>query len=207
MGSMGDALDRWWARLRWRRRGAWQWPTFALLTVVDGALLAWLPFTGGDAEPVGALLVAGVLNLVVLAVAGPAFGWLLRRRRADLPSDVAADRAAVTAMLALTLALLAGGMAHRSAKQAHERQRGEAVARARRFAEAHAPAAFRPVTMRDVWDQGGGLWRTCFAGADPERDYCVFVRFDDGRPVVRADPDQRPNRVAAGPLAAGDISR
>ena len=111
MGSMGDALDRWWARLRWRRRGAWQWPTFALLTVVDGALLAWLPFTGGDAEPVGALLVAGVLNLVVLAVAGPAFGWLLRRRRADLPSDVAADRAAVTAMLALTLALLAGAWA------------------------------------------------------------------------------------------------
>ena len=35
-----------WRRLRWRLRGAWQWPTFALLTVLDALLVARLPFQG-----------------------------------------------------------------------------------------------------------------------------------------------------------------
>src|SRR4051812_17810009 len=35
-----------WRRLRWRLRGAWQWPAFAVLTVVDALLVARLPFQG-----------------------------------------------------------------------------------------------------------------------------------------------------------------
>ena len=36
----------WWPRLRWRMRGAWQWPAFAVLTLLDGVLLTKLPFYG-----------------------------------------------------------------------------------------------------------------------------------------------------------------
>lgn len=196
-----------WRRLRWRLRGAWQWPVYALLTVVDALLLARLPFAGGEAELFGALLAAGLLNLAVVAVVGPTGGLLLRRRRDDLPREVASDRAAVGGMVVLALVLTGGGLAHRPSKQAHDRQRATAVARSRAYAEAHAPARFRPVVLRDVWDQGGGLWRTCFAGRDPRRDYCVFVRFDGDRPVVRHDPDETTNVESAGPFNRGRIGR
>ena len=36
----------WLPRLKWRIRGAWQWPAFALLTVLDAVLLTQLPFYG-----------------------------------------------------------------------------------------------------------------------------------------------------------------
>src|SRR5262245_26357900 len=52
-----------WRRLRWRLRGAWQWPTFVVLTVVDTILVARLPFQGEGADAMGALLVAGIFNL------------------------------------------------------------------------------------------------------------------------------------------------
>jgi hypothetical protein len=177
------------------------------LTIVDALLLARLPFAGGEAELVGALLAAGLLNLIVVAVAGPVVGHVIRRRRQDLPREVASDHAAVGGMVVLALLLAGGGLAHRPAKQAHDRQRATAVERSRAYAQAHAPARFRPVTMRDVWDQGGDLWRTCFAGRDPQRDYCVFVRFDGGRPVVRHDPDETTNVTMAGPFNRGRISR
>ena len=34
----------WIRRLRWRMRGAWQWPAFAVLTLVDALLITRLPF-------------------------------------------------------------------------------------------------------------------------------------------------------------------
>ena len=33
-------------RLRWRLRGAWQWPTFVVLLVVNAVLLSELPLAG-----------------------------------------------------------------------------------------------------------------------------------------------------------------
>ena len=45
-------------RLRWRLRGAWQWPVFAVLTVVDAVLIARLPFQGEGPDALGAAWVA-----------------------------------------------------------------------------------------------------------------------------------------------------
>src|SRR5262245_17358113 len=58
-----------WPRLRWRMRGAWQWPAFAALTVVDALLIALLPFQGDGPDLIGALLIAGFANLLAVAVA------------------------------------------------------------------------------------------------------------------------------------------
>src|SRR5436190_6262432 len=87
------ALERvWTSRLRWRFRGAAQWPLFGALVVVDAVVLHVLPLAG-DAGPgaAGALLLAFFFNLVAVAVAGPIGGLLLRRRRPDLPAVVASD--------------------------------------------------------------------------------------------------------------------
>src|SRR3954454_21252766 len=67
-----------WPRLRWRMRGAWQWPAFAALTVVDALLIDRLPFQGDGPDAIGAVLVAGFANLLVVAVLAPLTGLLVR---------------------------------------------------------------------------------------------------------------------------------
>src|SRR3954452_7487506 len=83
----------WRQRLRWRLRGAWQWPVFGLLTVVDAALVAWLPFAGGGADAIGAFLWGGFLTLTAGAVSAPLIGLPRRRRRRALPFMIARDYA------------------------------------------------------------------------------------------------------------------
>src|SRR4051794_39650492 len=75
-----------WTRLRWRMRGAWQWPAFPALTVIEAVLLNALPVWGdGVGGFVPGLLLAGSLTLVVVAVIAPLVGMIVRRRRRDLP--------------------------------------------------------------------------------------------------------------------------
>src|SRR3979490_1128631 len=72
-------------RLRWRLRGAWMWPAFVVVTVVDALLLHALPVATDGIGGVPALLLSGFLNLFVVAVVAPLSGRLVRRRRPDLP--------------------------------------------------------------------------------------------------------------------------
>src|SRR5215212_203509 len=56
----------WYTRLRWRMRGAWLWPAFVGLTVIDGVLINRLPPYGWTPPGiVGALLLAGFANLLL----------------------------------------------------------------------------------------------------------------------------------------------
>ena len=95
----------WRARLRWRLAGAWQWPAFCVLTAVDAVVLSRLPFAGGRSTIIGSLLAAGLLNMILLAVVPRPGGWLLRRRRPDLPREIAADFAGAGAMAVLSRAV------------------------------------------------------------------------------------------------------
>src|SRR3954447_19649845 len=104
-----------WRRVRWRLRGAWQWPAFAALTVFDALLAARLPFQGEGADVIGAVLFATFVNLLAVAVLAPFAGMALRRRRRDLPRFIARDYAGTGLLLAITLGLLCGGLLHRSA--------------------------------------------------------------------------------------------
>ena len=68
---------RFWAsRLRWRLRGAWQWPAFALFTLGDGLILHLLPPTRAGANLVAGVIVASFANLVLVGAAAP---WAARR--------------------------------------------------------------------------------------------------------------------------------
>jgi hypothetical protein len=195
-----DAIAMWRSRLRWRLRGAWQWPTFAVATVVDAVVLARLPFSGGRADLLGSFLAAGFLNLAIVAVVARAGGALLRRHRPALPREVAADRAGTAGLLALTAVLVAGGVAHRPAVRVDDSRRAAAISAARAFAAHRAPQRYVANLLRsNTMRQGPDLYRTCFPGPDPRRDYCVFVRTDEPTPIVRRDPDQRPNATVAGP--------
>lgn len=198
-------IAEWRARLRWRLAGAWQWPAFFLLTAVDAVVLARLPFAGGRSSAIGSLLAAGLLNVIVLAVVPRPGGWLLRRRRPDLPREIASDRAGAAALIALCLVLVAGGLVHRPALRDADAALARAEFSARAYASHHAPREYRPLHGEDTWRQAGDLFRTCFAGPDPRRDYCVVVRLDEATPIVRLDRDQRPNAAIAGVENPGRI--
>jgi len=194
-----EALAVWRSRLRWRLRGAWLWPTFAVAVAVDAVILARLPFSGGRSDLVGTFLAAGFLNLVVVAAVAPLGGAMLARRRPSLPRAVAADRVGTVGMGVLFAILVAGGVAHRPAVVANDADAAAAHAAARQLALHQAPPAYLPLHGEDTWQPGAGLFRTCFAGPDPRRDFCVLVRTDEAVPIARRDPDQRPNATVAGP--------
>jgi hypothetical protein len=188
----------WRTRLRWRLSGAWLWPAFCVFVVADAALLARLPFSGGRSSLLGSLLAAGFLNVLIVATVPRLGGWAVRRFRPALPREIAADRAGAIGLVGLFAVLLAGGLAHRSTLQRADAARDRAVSEARMFAAHRAPARYLPLHGEDTWSPGRDVFRTCWAGPDARRDYCVFVRMDEAVPIVRADPDQRPNATVAG---------
>ncbi len=194
MHAPGQVERLWVSRLRWRLRGAWQWPTFAVLTLVDAVLLTQLPFYGdGPGTLVAGILVAGFANLLAVAVIGPLVGLRVRRRRPDLPRLIASDYAG-TAVLALICAgFLAGGIVHRPAVNAERAELAAVAASTHDYVIAQEPAYRRGLAAVDAMRIEEDLYRSCVPGPDPERWLCLFVTTDQSPPGVTADPDQAPN--------------
>src|SRR3954447_22509350 len=126
-----DGVQRvWHRRLRWRLRGAWMWPAFLVLTLVDGVLFVVLPpYEGGPPAVFPGVILALFFNLLAVAVVAPLAGIALRRRRPDLPRFVATDYAGAVFLSGIALALLVAGLAPRG-PHAAEAAREHAVARA-----------------------------------------------------------------------------
>jgi 4-amino-4-deoxy-L-arabinose transferase-like glycosyltransferase len=168
----------WLARLRWRRRGAWLWPTFAALTLFDGIIGLALPMSGDSQSLTGGILVGLVLNLLaVLAVSTPG-GALLRRRRPDLPRLVARDYAGTIAVVLVAGAMAVIGLTHQSSIEANHRALSDALARAAAWMGDRAPAEFR-ANLEDLNTytiEPGRLYRTCVQSRESRRTYCVIVK-------------------------------
>jgi hypothetical protein len=181
-------------RLRWKLRGAWLWPAFVVATLLEMLLLHWLPLAGEGTGLLPALLLAGCLNIIAVALFGGLGGLLLRRRRPDLPKVVADNYAGTAALAAVALAFVLVGIAHRpeisDERDDFARQR-LAVARWVRangdaFTRAHVAAA---TTLR----VDAGLYRTCVPSPDPRRWTCVVVNTATTPPGVRPDANRESN--------------
>jgi hypothetical protein len=197
---------RLWTRLRWRRRGAWLWPTFIGLVAGEAVLLHELPIAGNGTGLFPALLLAAFFNVVVLAIASPLGGRLLRRVRPDLPKVVADDRAGTAALVVLAAALLAGGLIHRPAViDARHAFRAQSAA-VRHYVAARASVVYRRnIDRADTWRISNDLYRTCVPGNDPARSLCLFVRTDQSPPGISLDPNRAPNSRYVGPEAIGHV--
>jgi hypothetical protein len=185
----------WRSRLRWRLRGAKLWPTFVVVVVVEAVLLQVLPVAGDDGPGLfAAVLLAGFPNLAIVAVVAPLAGFWLRARRPVVPAVVATDRAGTALLLAGVVVVLALGIGHHTiVRQAHDDLAAQAAS-ARRFVINQAPREFQDnVDHLNTWKQAPDLYRTCVAGDDPDRAFCVFVNTDQSPPGVTRDPDERPN--------------
>ena len=191
-------VERLWpARLRWRLRGAWQWPAFLALTVLDGLLLDVLPpYGSGPGGVLPGVLLAGFANLVLVAVVAPLAGRrLLRRRRPDLPRMIADDYAGAAAMCALSAAIALAGVAHRPAVASDAQDRRALSGAVRAYVRAHAPAYAGALGSADALRLDEDLYRACVPSLAPRRALCLFVDTAPRRPRVKPDTDQTPNAL------------
>ena len=167
-------------RLRWQLHGAWMWPAFVVLTVLDGLLVHWLPLSGDTESPMAGWLIGLFLGLGVIVLIAPTLGYLLRRARPDMPKVVARDYAGAAGIMAVTLILLVAGLAHRGAVSADQRALQDAAARAQAYIGTHAQPEFRVnLQQADVYElQPPMIYRVCVPNRSHTRTYCVMVRRD-----------------------------
>lgn len=192
-------------RMRWRLAGAWQWPVFVVLTVVDALVLRALPPTGLDFGLVEGSIVAAFGNLVLLGGFAP---WLARRladraaraptgaapgtaaaRRSPPPLVVVQDRAATALLCAGAVGLLAAGLATRPLVVSETEDTERNGAAVRDYAMAHgSEEVVRNLDSANTYKLGEGFFRTC-------------VALDEHAPRAEADPRREhlrpPGRAAA----------
>jgi hypothetical protein len=194
------AFTRW----RWRMRGAWQWPAFALFMVADIVLLHELPIWSDGIDFGSAFVIAGAVNLAVVAVLAPVGGLLVRRRRPDLPRFIASNDAGAMLLVIAFMLLLGVGIAHHPAvAAAHREFRAQSLA-VRRFVVRYGPPAYRrDMDLADTLKLAAHLYRTCVPAAGSDRALCFFI--DTSRTPLRLtrDPNTTPNARYAGGAGPG----
>jgi hypothetical protein len=178
LGARWPRIRSRFARFRWRRRGAWLWPTFVVLTAADAVIGHELPPIGDTQQIFAAALLGGILNLLGVIVLSWPLSLVLRRVRRDLPAVVARDYAGTFIVVAVTAALLATGLAHRSTILQNSTAARDASVRAEAWIGARAPAVFRRDAARldTLTIEPGRLYRSCATSEDGRRSYCVIVK-------------------------------
>jgi 4-amino-4-deoxy-L-arabinose transferase-like glycosyltransferase len=190
-----EGVERvWHRRLRWRLRGAWMWPAFGILTLVDGVLLVVLPpYEGAPPAVFPGVLLALFANLLAVAVVAPFAGLALRRRRPDLPRRIATDYAGAWLLAAMAALLVVAGLAHRSGAAAEEDRRQAVAKTVHDYVIASAPEYKAGLDHIDAIRQEPDHYRACVPGADERHSLCLFIRTDQNPPGVTRDTSQVPN--------------
>ncbi len=183
-------------RLRWRLRGAWLWPSFIVLTLVDAVIVHDLPLSGDTGlSLVGAWLFSSVLTLLGIAFLSGVLGRVVRRLRPDMPRIVARNYAGAFITVAVSCALLAGGLVHHATVLADRAALREAVARAVEFIGVHAPPAYQQnLRMLVTFEvESRMIYRSCVPDPAGTRQYCVIVNlarpFGHGVAYSGAEPN------------------
>lgn len=191
---MSHSERLWVSRLRWRMRGAWLWPAFFGLTLLDGLVIWQLPpYDGAPPGLVGGILLAGFANLLLIALIAPLVGRRLRRVRQDLPRLIAIDYAGTALLGMLAVLVLAAGLVHRPAIAAEEEAEASAVAATRDYVRLSAPAWAPGLGFEDALRLQEDSYRVCVPGTDARRNLCLIVDTDRTPPRVLRDDSMEPN--------------
>ena len=133
------------------------------------------------------------MNLFAVAIVAPLVGRAIRRRRADLPREVAHNYAGTGLVCAIALALVAGGLLHLPAVREDERDLLSAFAAAREYVVSQEPEYRDGLRTADALRITDDVYRTCIPGDDPRRPLCLVVTTDQHPAGVRRDSDRTPN--------------
>ena len=212
---MGSGERFWLSRLRWRLRGAWQWPAFGFLTLLDGLVLDRLPPQAPDRlNFVEGVLIATFANLVLVGALAPFLAKrLARRREASLatagvppPSpessraqrEVLQDRVATGLLAAGLAAAVVSGIANRPAIVS-ETEATEEVARQLRdyVARSGDHELRRNLETANTIRLSEGYFRVCIARDDRRRHFCLLMDTDEEPTEVKRHPSAEPNSTFA----------
>jgi len=211
-----ESRERFWTRrLRWRLRGASQWPAFAALTLLDGVLLDHLPPLGvARMDLVLGLLIATFGNLFLLGAVAPFLTRRLARRREEVlaaagPRDDSAvpveverevlqDRVGTALLAAGVLAVLVSGLANRPVTVSETKATEEVGRQMRAYVERSGSEELRRnLDTANTRRLSDGYFRVCVARDDRRRYVCLFVDTKKDPTEVRRDPSVESNETFA----------
>ena len=204
--AVGSEERFWTSRLRWRLRGAMQWPAFALLTLLDGFVLDQLPpVTTIGLNFIEGVLIATFANLFLVGALAPFIARRMARRPRpavpDAPAtppeaelDVLRDRIATVLLGAGLLGCLASGLANRPVIVSETEATEENARAVRDFVVDTGNVELqRNIETANTVRLDEGLFRTCIARDDRRRYVCVFVNTAKDPAEVRRDTSGEPN--------------
>jgi hypothetical protein len=189
--------------MRWRLRGAWMWPSFIVLTLLDGLLLHLLPPVREGIALIPGILLATFGNLILIGAVGP---WLARRmwkrREAAEPGappkaqlEVLADRIGTGLLVASVFGILAAGLAARPVIVVETDQRERGAKALEDFVNAHGNTELRRnLEASDTARLSDGYYRSCIPHDDRQRWTCYFIDARKKPATLVRDPSQLPNK-------------
>jgi hypothetical protein len=201
---MEQSEHLWARRLRWRIRGAWQWPAYAVLTLLDAVILHELPPVSGGVGFVPGLIVSSFGNLFLMGVVAPWLGRRLAERDVanggngvplSVKIEVLKDRSAAVLLGVATLGLVAAGLAARPLVVSETEDTERNAELVQRHVLADAPHEIqRNLDTANTVKLEDGYFRTCVNYDERDRAYCVFVDVNAEPPTVVRDPSTLPNQ-------------
>jgi hypothetical protein len=198
-----DSGQRFWpARIRWRLRGAWMWPSFVVVTLLDGLILHRLPPVRTGIDLIPAILLATFGNLFLIGALGP---WLARRLWARRPAaapgappraqlEVLSDRIGTGLLVASVLGVLAAGLAARPTVVLETEDREENAQAVLDFAVRSGDEELvRNVEAAETIRLSEGYFRNCIPRDNRRQRVCLFVDTGRSRVVTVRDRSTEPN--------------
>jgi hypothetical protein len=200
-----DPKQRFWpARVRWRLRGAWMWPSFVAITLLDGILLHELPPVRTGIDLIPAVLLATFGNLVLIGALAPLLARRVWKRRPaaapDAPPkaqlEVLTDRIGTGLLVASVFGVLAAGLAARPTVIAETDAKEEAARAIHAFVQASGDEELiRNEETAHAARLADGYFRICIARDDRRRNFCFFVDTKKDPTEIKRDPSAEPNSV------------
>lgn len=209
-----SSQERFWtSRLRWRLRGATQWPAFVAATLAEAPIIHLLPPVALD-EPtlIEGALIATFGNLFLIGALAPLLTRRLARRAAtagppalstappaEAEQDVRRDRVATVLLLAGVAGTLAAGLANRPTIVS-ETEATEDAARAVRLEVLHGSNAElqRNYQAANTIRLGNDLFRICIPRDDRESWICFIVDTTREPARVKRDTSSESNATYLG---------
>ena len=201
---MNDPDQRFWpTRMRWRLRGAWMWPSFVAITLLDGVLLHKVPPVREGIDLIPAILLATFGNLVLIGAVGP---WLARRTWKRRPAadpgapakaqlEVLTDRIGTGLLVASIFGILAAGLAARPTIVVETKERERAAKELEDYVAAHGGDELRRnLEASDTARLADGYYRSCIPHDDRDRWTCFFLDARGEATTLVRDPSQLPNK-------------
>lgn len=151
---------------------------FIVLSLVDALIGHALPVSGPRQSVAGGLVVGLALNLLAVVLLSRPLGAVLRRRRRDLPTEIARNYAGTLCLVLIAAGFVAAGLANRSDLRSDDVAFRDALVRAEAYIGDRAPAQFRAnAAQADTYViQADSIYRMCVPNTARTRTYCVIVR-------------------------------